>query len=88
MEKRNYPFNLELIHLADIGLGSIEERTMSNKAVYSAMTMGFFFLFRASEMENLRMCDVTLDRQEGCMYLDAFLVGSKTDQYNQGTGNA
>ena len=39
--KRNYPFNLELLHLADIGLGHIEERSAHDKAVYSALTVGF-----------------------------------------------
>lgn len=32
------------------------------------------------------MRDVTLDRKEGRMYMDAFLIGRKTDQYNQGGG--
>ena len=35
-------------------------------------------------MENMRMRDAKLDRPDGCMYMDIFLVGSKTDQYNQG----
>ena len=61
--KRNYPFNLELLRLTDIGLGPIEERSANDKAVYSALTMGFFFMFRVSEMEGLGMCDVNLDRQ-------------------------
>lgn len=41
--KRNYPFNLELSHLADIELGPIEMRTVRNKEVYSALAMGFGF---------------------------------------------
>ena len=82
--KRNYPFNLELLRLTDIDLGPIEERSAHDKAVYDALTMGFFFLFRASEMEGLRMCDVNLDRQDGIVHLNVFLTGSKTDQYNQG----
>ena len=81
---RNYPFNLELLHLADLELGTVEERSKENKAIYATLKMGFFFLFRMKEMENLRMRDVRLGRKDGCAFLDAFLVGSKTDQYNQG----
>ena len=82
--KRNYPFNLELLHLADLELGTAGERIKENKAIYATLAMGFFFLFRMKEMENLRMCDVSLGRKDGCTFLDVFLVGSKTDQYNQG----
>ena len=35
-------------------------------------------------MEGLWMCDVNLDRREVCVYLDVFLAGRKTYQYNQG----
>ena len=85
--RRNYPFNLEMLQLADLGLGKLEARTVSNRAAYAALTVGFFSLLRVSEMENMRMRDVKLDRLKGCMYMDVFLTGSKTDQYNQGGRN-
>ena len=39
--KRNYPFNLELLHMEDVGLGRTEGRTTNNKSGYSALAMGF-----------------------------------------------
>ena len=82
--KRNRPFNLELLHLTDIELGPVEGRIKEGNAIYASLAMCFAFLFRMGEMENLRMRDVSLGRKEGCVYLDVFLTGGKTDQYNQG----
>ena len=72
------------MRLTDLGIGATETHTANNRAISSEMIMGFFFLLRVSEMVKLRMRDIKLDRMDGCMYLDLFLTGSKTDQYNQG----
>ena len=39
--KRNCPCNLELLRLADIGLGEMDRRTVRNKAVYSELAACF-----------------------------------------------
>ena len=51
--KRNYPFNLELLHLADVGLGSTDGRTANNKSAYSALAMGFSSSY---ELEKWKTC--------------------------------
>ena len=82
--KRNYPFNLELLQITNQKLGEPDSRTTEQNAILAALLVGFFFLIRVSEIENLRACDAKIEKQEDGWYLESFLTGSKTDQYNQG----
>ena len=88
---RNYPFNLELMSWIYRDFGHpITEDTLggdhysSKFELCAAMTIGFFFLLRVSELGNLRMRDIRIGQENGISFLTLFLAGSKTDQYNRG----
>ena len=53
--KRNYPFNSELLQMANSRLGETESRTANQKAIFAALVIGFFSPLRVSEMENSRV---------------------------------
>ena len=90
--RRNYPFNLELTNWiysdfgSPIGLDSFGGGTDNSVKfeLCAAMTIGFFFLLRVSELENLRMRDIRISTENNQSFLTLFLEGSKTDRYNQG----
>ena len=86
---RNYPFNLELMKWAKEEVSTPgkhpESRLNSTGAgIFAAVSVGFFFLLRINEIENLRMKDIRIERDGGVVFLNLHIKGSKTDQYNLG----
>ena len=81
--RRNYPFNLELISWIreqydfcnDHGKEVAESAIMVRYEMYSALTIGFFYLLRVCEIENLRTMGVRIPHEEGKYFLTIYIKG-------------
>ena len=80
---RNYPLNLELMDWIYDALGFSEiEKGLSDDAgksakyeLRAALTVGFLYALRVSEIENLRIGDIRISHEEGNSLLTVYKKG-------------
>ena len=89
------PYNMDLLDWVYQNLVRKSPLTPRIKETWAGLTLGFFFLLRASEIRQLRQKDIEVGLENGRRKLTIFIYQSKTDQSQRGcfrtlveTGNA
>ena len=87
---RNYPFNLELTQWVKDEVatrkadGISRPETNHGAEQFAAMAVGFFYLLRVGEIDNLRMKDSGIETEGAVTFINLHIQGRKTDQHNVG----
>ena len=82
---RKIPFSVDMIDWIYTHYLAVDMANTARAELYAATVIGFFFLLRVGELENLRRSDVTLAKDENNDDVITVIIRhSKTDQYNAG----
>ena len=86
---RKQPFNTDLLrwmHKELVCKNATRNTGMESMhcELYTACILGFFFLFRISEMEALKWEDISVETQDDKKYLSIRIKQSKTDVFKDG----